>query len=118
MRPTKIFIDKNKKNMNSIMFMPSIMPHCGGGGDFTELLVMLLTFIIAGVVLIIFGIFANILHIKFSQGFDSQICWADIKPNFDNSFLGCLCGTLGVIYICASLIVGLIACVYWFIITL
>ena len=104
--------------MNPVIFIPSVMPHCGGGGNFTELPIVLLTFAIAGVVLIIFGIFANILHVKFSQGFDTPICWADIKPNIDNSFLGGVCGTLGGIFIGASLIVGLVAGVYWFIITL
>jgi hypothetical protein len=105
--------------MNSIMFMPSIMPHCGGGGDCSDLPVVLLTFAITGVILIILGIFANILHVKFSRGFDgTPISWADIKPNIDNSFLGGLCGTFGVILICASSIIGLGAFVYWFIISL
>lgn len=105
--------------MNSIVFMPSIMPHCGGGGDFAELPVVLLTFIIAGIILILFGIFANILQIKFSNGFGyTPIYWDNIKPTLDNSFLGCLCGFFGCVFIGASLIVGLVAGVYWLIITL
>lgn len=106
--------------MNSVIFIPRvIIPHAGGGcGNFAELPSVLLTCAIAGVILIILGIFANILHVKFSQGFNTPICWTDIKPTFDNSLLGCLGGTLGVVYICASLIVGLIAGVYLLIITL
>lgn len=104
--------------MNPVVFMPRVMPHCGGGGDFAELPDVLLTFSIAGIILLILGIFANILHAKFSQGFCTPIRWADIKPTFDNSFLGCLGGVLGSIFICASAIVGLAAGVYWFIITL
>ena len=104
--------------MNPVIFMPRVMPHCGGGGNFSDLPVVLLTCAIAGVILIILGIFANILHVKFSQGFGTPICWADIKPNIDNSFLGGVCGTLGGIFIGASLIVGLIAGVYLLIITL
>ena len=105
--------------MNPVIFMPRVMPHCGGVGNAAELSSVLLTFFIAGVILIIFGIFANILHVKFSRGFDATpICWYDIKPTFDNSFLGCFGGVLGSIFICASLIIGLVAGVYLFIITL
>lgn len=104
--------------MNPVIFMPRVMPHCGGGGNFAELPVVLLTFSIAGVILIILGILANILHAKFSQGFGTPIRWADIKPTFDNSFLGCFCGFLGVVFICAAAIVGLCAGIYWCIITL
>jgi hypothetical protein len=105
--------------MNPVIFMSRVMPHCGGGGNFTELPVVLLTFVIAGVILIILGILANILHVKFSQGFGyTPIHWADIKPTFDNSFLGCLGGILGSIFICTSATVGLVAGVYWCIITL
>lgn len=106
--------------MNPVIFMPRVMPHCGGGGgDFAELPIVLSTFVIAGVILYLFGIFANILHIKFSNGFaHTPICWCDIKPTFDNSFLGCFCGFFGFIFISASAIVGLAAGVYWFIITL
>ena len=104
--------------MNPVVFMPRVMPHCGGGGNITELLAVLLTFAIAGVILIILGILANVLHVKFSQGFGTPIRWADIKPTFDNSFLGCLGGFLGVVFICAAAIVGLCAGVYWCIITL
>lgn len=103
--------------MTPIIFMPSIMTHCGGGGD-ADLPVVLLTFAIIGVILIILGILANILHVKFSQGFGASIRWADIKPDIDNSFLGCLGGVLGVIFITASSIIGLGALVYWFIISL
>lgn len=103
--------------MNTIMFMPKVIPHCGGG-NIDGLPVVLLTFAIAGVILIILGIFANILHVKFSQGFDTSIRWADIKPTIDNSFLGCLGGVLGVIFVCASTIIGLVAGIYWIIISL
>ena len=105
--------------MNPVVFMPRVMPHCGGCGHFAELLVVLLTFSIAGAILLILGILANILHIKISQGFGyTPIRWVDIKPTFDNSFLGCFCGFLGFAFVVASLIVGLAAGVYWFIITL
>ena len=104
--------------MKSIVFMPSIMPHCGGGGNFSNLPVVLLTFAITGVILIILGILANILHVKFSHGFGASIHWTDIRPDFNNSLLGCLGGTLGVILITASSIIGLGAFVYWFIISL
>ena len=104
--------------MKSIVFMPSIMPHCGGGGNFTDLPTVLLTFAITGVILIILGILVNTLHIKFSQGFGASIRWVDIKPDIDNSFLGGLCGFLGVILICTSSIIGLGAFVYCLIITL
>lgn len=105
--------------MNPVVFMPRIMPHCGGGGDFADFSDMLLTFIIAGVILVILGILFNILHIKFSNGFEyTPIYWDDIKPTLDNSFLGYLCGFFGCIFIGASLIVGLVAGVYWCIITL
>jgi hypothetical protein len=103
--------------MKSIVFMPSIMPHCGG--DFSDLPVVLLTFAITGVILIILGIFANILHVKFSRGFDgTPISWADIKPDIDNTLLGCFCGVFGVVFIGAAAIVGLCAGVYWVIVTL
>lgn len=105
--------------MNSVIFIPRVLPHAGGGcGDFAELPSVLLTCAIVGVILIILGIFANILHVKFSQGFDTPICWTDIKPTIDNSLLGCFGGVLGVILICTSLIIGLIAGVYLLIITL
>ena len=103
--------------MNSIVFMPSVMPNCGGNN--TDLPTVLLTFAIAGIILIILGILANILHVKFSRGFDgTPISWADIKPDIDNTFLGCLGGVLGVIFICASTIIGIVAGVYWIIISL
>ena len=61
---------KNITTMNSIVFIPSIMPNCGGGsGDIAGFLTMLLTLLIVGVILYLFGIFANILHIKISNGF-------------------------------------------------
>lgn len=105
--------------MNPVVFMPRVMPHCGGGGDFAELPVVLLTFSIAGAILLILGILVNILHVKFSQGFGyTPIRWADIKPTFANSFLGCFCGFMGFAFICASVVVSLTAGVYWFIITL
>jgi hypothetical protein len=99
--------------MSSIVFMP----HCGGGGD-AELSTVLLTFTIVGVILIILGILINILHVKFSQGFGTSICWADIKPSIDNTFLGGFCANLGGIVVGAAALVGLGAGVYWFIITM
>lgn len=106
--------------MNSIVFMPSIMPNCGGGcSDVEGFLIMLLTFFIAGIVLFLFGIFANILHIKFSNGFGyTPMSWHDIKPTIDNSFLGCFCGLFGFALIGASSIIGLVSGIYWVIITL
>lgn len=95
--------------MNSIIFMPSIIPHCGGSGsDIEGFIAMLLTFFVTGVILFLFGIFANILHIKFSNGFGyTQMSWHDIKPTEDNSFLGFLGGLFGFAFIGASIIIGL-----------
>ena len=106
--------------MNSIVFMPSIMPNCGGGsGDVEGFLVMLLTFFIAGIVLFLFGIFVNILSIKFSNGFGyTPMSWHDIKPTEDNSFLGFLGGLFGFALIGASSIIGLVSGIYWIIITI
>lgn len=99
--------------------MPRVMPHCGGGGDFAELPIVLLTFTIVGVILIIFGILVNILHAKFSQGFGyTSIGWADIKPDTDNTLLGGFCGFLGCICIAAAALTGLIGGVYWCIVSL
>ena len=104
--------------MNRIMFMPSVMPRCGGGGD-AELSTVLLTFAIVGVILIILGILINILHIKFSRGFDgTPISWADIKPSIDNTFLGGFCANLGCIFIAASALIGLVAGIYYCIVSL
>ena len=106
--------------MNSIIFMPSIIPNCGGGGDTAEFLTMLLTFFVTGVILYLFGIFANILHIKFSNGFAyTSICWHDIKPGeLDNTMLGWMCGLFGFSFIGTAVIMGLAAGVYWIIVTL
>lgn len=105
--------------MNPVIFMPRVMPHIGSGGcDSADCSTMLLTFAIVGVILIILGILGNILHVKFSQGFDASICWTNIRPDFDNSFLGCLCGTFGFILVCTAAFIGLIAGIYEFIITL
>ena len=106
--------------MNSVVFMPRVMPHIGSGcGNVTELPYVLLTCVIVGTILIIFGILANILHIKFSQGFKyTPIHWADIKPNIDNTVLGAVCGTLGFAFIVAAALVGLAVGVYLYIIML
>ena len=106
--------------MNPVVFMPRVMPHIGSGcGNFADFHVVFLTFVIAGVILIILGILANVLHVKFSQGFGyTPIYWDDIKPTLDNSYLGCLCGFFGFILICTALFMGLVAGVYWCIITL
>lgn len=99
--------------MNSVVFMPRIIPHCGGGGDFSDLPVVLLTLVIVGVILILFGILANILQIKFSNRFSyTPIYWDNIKPTFDNSFLGCLGGVIGFILVVTALLIGLVAGVY------
>lgn len=105
--------------MNTITFMPMIMPRISEGGNLADLPIVLLTFVIAGVILIILGIFVNILRAKFSQGFGyTPIYWENIKPNIDNSLLGGLCGFFGCVFIGASLLIGLVAGIYWFIITL
>ena len=106
--------------MSSIVFMPSVMSNCGGGcSDVEGFLIMLLTFVLAGIVLFLFGIFVNILSIKFSNGFGyTPMSWHDIKPTEDNSFLGFLGGLFGFAFIGASLIIGLVAGVYWIIIML
>ena len=105
--------------MNRIMFMPSVMPRCGGSGNIADLPPVLLTFAIAGVILIIFGILVNTLHIKFSQGFGhAQISWADIKPDINNTTLGGVCGFLGCIFIAASALIGLVAGIYYCIVSL
>lgn len=95
--------------MNSIIFMPSIIPNCGGGGDTAEFLAMLLTFFVTGVILYVFGIFANILHIKFSNGFGyTPMSWHDIKPGeLDNTMLGWMCGLFGITFVGASVLIGL-----------
>lgn len=100
--------------------MPQVMPYIGscGGGDFTGLPVVLLTFAIVGVIVIMLGILGNILHVKFSQGFDVPIYWDDIKPNIDNTVFGAVCGTLGFSCIGAAAIIGLGVGVGWCIITL
>jgi hypothetical protein len=107
--------------MKSIVFMPSIMPHCGGGsGDIAGFLTMLLTLLIVGVILYVFGIFANILHIKISNGFAyTPICWHDIKPGeLSNPVLGWIGGIFGFAFIGVAVIMGLVAGVYWIIISL
>ena len=100
--------------MNAVIFIP----HCSGG-NISELPLVLLTCIIVGAILIILGILANILHVKFSKGYrNAKIHWIDIKPTFENSMLGCLGGLLGFAFICAALLMGLPVGIYWFIITL
>jgi hypothetical protein len=106
--------------INPVMFMPRVTPHVGGDGcNVADLPAVLLTFVIVGIILYILGILANILHVKFSRGFDgTPISWADIKPDIDNTLLGCFCGVFGVVFIGAAAIVGLCAGVYWVIVTL
>ena len=105
--------------MNSVIFIPRVILHCGGSSNFAELPAVLLTCVIVGVIFVIFGILANILHVKISQGFGyTSIHWADIKPTFDNSFLGCLGGFFGCAFIGVALFMGLVVGVYWCIITL
>ena len=107
--------------MNSIVFMPSIMPNCGGGcSDVEGFLTMILTLLIVGIILYVFGIFVNILHIKISNGFSyTPISWHDIKPGeLSNTVLGWTCGIFGFAFIGTAVIIGLVAGVYWIIVTL
>ena len=106
--------------MNSVIFMPRVMPHIGsGGGTATDLLDMLLTFAIVGVILYLLGILVNILRVKFSREDDhTRIYWNDIKLDLDNSFFGCVCGVLGFTLIAAAVVIGLVAGVFSFIVTL
>ena len=106
--------------MNSVVFMPRIMPHCGGGGDFSDLPVVLLTLVIVGVpnCQLLFWDFCKKDRIfysisQFSNGFSyTPIYWDNIKPTFDNSFLGCLGGVIGFILVVTALLIGLVAGVY------
>lgn len=93
--------------MNSIIFMPRVVPHIGGGGNCENFPAVLLTFIIVGIIVILFGIIGNIFHVKFSQGFDASICWDDIKPDISNTVFGAVCGTFGAASIGAAVIIGL-----------
>lgn len=106
--------------MNPVIFMPRVMPYIGsgGGGNVDYFLPTLLTLAIVGVIVIMLGILGNILHVKFSQGFDVSIYWDDIKPNIDNTVFGAVCGTLGFSCIGAAAIIGLGVGVGWCIITL
>lgn len=99
--------------MNSVVFMPRIIPHCGGG-DVTGFLTMILTFFIVGIILYLLGILVNILKIKFSNGFAyTPICWHDIKPgDLDNPILGWICGLFGFAFIGTAVIMGLVAGIY------
>ena len=101
--------------MNPVIFMPRVMPHIGGGGgNFTDLSPVLLTFAIVGVILYLLGIFVNILYVKFSQrSAHTPIHWADIEPRIDNTFLGCLCGVFGFVLVCAAVILGLFVGVHY-----
>ena len=71
--------------------------------------VMLLTLLIVGVILYLFGIFANILHIKISNGFAyTPICWYDIKPGeLSNTILGWIGGLFGFAFMGVAVIIGL-----------
>ena len=103
--------------MNPSMFTT----HTGGSGSDTEgFLVMILTLLIVGVILYVFGIFANILHIKISNGFSyTPISWHDIKPGeLNNSVLGWTGGIFGFAFIGAAVIIGLVAGVYYCIVSL
>ena len=103
--------------MNPSMFTT----HTGGSGSDTEgFLVMILTLFVTGVILYVFGIFVNILHIKISNGFSyTPISWHDIKPGeLSNTVLGWTCGIFGFAFIGTAVIIGLVAGVYWIIVTL
>lgn len=107
--------------MNSIVFMSSVISNCGGGGgDVEGFLTMILTMLIVGIILYVFGILANILHIKFSNGFAyTPICWHDIKPGeLNNNILGWVGGLFGFSFMGVAVIMGLVAGIYWFIVTL
>ena len=73
-------------------------------------IVMLLTLLIIGVILYLFGIFANILHIKISNGFAyTPICWHDIKPGeLSNPMLGWIGGLFGFAFMGVAVIMGLV----------
>ena len=102
--------------MNFIIFMA-----CSGVASsmIEERFPELLTFGVAGVILILMGLLANIVYVKCSQrsGYNS-ICWKDIKPTVDNTFLGGLFGFMGFALVLATLVIGLFYGVYKFIITL
>lgn len=70
---------------------------------------MILTLLIVGVILYLFGIFANILHIKISNGFAyTPICWHDIKPGeLSNPMLGWIGGLFGFAFMGVAVIMGL-----------
>lgn len=95
--------------MNTVMNSVIFMPHCGGSGDIAGFLTMLLTLLIVGVILYLFGIFANILHIKISNGFAyTPICWHDIKPGeLSNPILGWIGGLFGFAFMGVAVIMGL-----------
>lgn len=71
--------------------------------------IMILTLLIVGVILYLFGIFANILHIKISNGFAyTPICWHDIKPGeLSNPMLGWIGGLFGFAFMGVAVIMGL-----------
>lgn len=102
--------------MNFIIFMACSSEACERLAERTP---ELLTFGVVGVILILMGLLANIVYVKCSQrsGYNS-ICWKDIKPTADNTFLGGLFGFLGLALVLATLLIGLIFGVYKFIITL
>ena len=105
--------------MNPVIFMPRVMPNIdGGSGNCENFHAVLLVFFIVGVIVVMLGILGNILHVKFSQGFNTSICWNNIKPDIDNTIFGAVCGTFGFASIAASVIMGLVEGVSFLIITL
>ena len=102
--------------MNSVMFMSCSDVVCS---KIVETAPVLLTFAIVGVILILMSILANIVYVKCSQrsGYNS-ICWNNIKPNNDNTFLGFLFGLFGFAFVFTPLFIYLIFGIYKFFITL
>lgn len=105
--------------MNFIIFMACSGYDCG---VLAERAPELLTFGVVGVILILMGLLVNIVYAVYvkcpQRSIYNSICWNDIKPNEDNTFLGFLFVVLGIAFVLVLLFVGLFYGVYKFIITL
>lgn len=105
--------------MNFIIFMACSGDACS---MITERTPELLTFGVIGVILILIGLLTNIVYAVYvkcpQRSVYNSICWNDIKPNEDNTFLGFLFVLLGIALVFVPLFVGLFYGVYKFIITL
>lgn len=102
--------------------MNTFIPCFGCGSILTDQLHACLTVAVVGVILILMGLLANVvyaIYVKCSRRFGyNSICWNDIKPTEDNTFLGFLFGHLGIVFVIIPLFIGLIYGVYEFVITL